>query len=68
MVVDPTNESRELPREWKRLIKIADTMGHGTLEITIVAGKPTLIKRAVQGIKLDEPEKKNENGDEPFFV
>ena len=61
MAVDENN--KELSREWKRLIRIAGNMGHGTIELTVVDGKPTMVKRAVQGIKLDEPG----NGDEEKY-
>lgn len=53
MTFDPTNPKRELAREWKKLIQLAGSMGHGTLTIKLRDGKPYLVERAVQQIKLD---------------
>ena len=51
---DPTNPNRELPREWKNLIILAKSQGHGTLRIKIRDGKTYIAERIVQQIKLNE--------------
>ena len=56
MCLDPTNTTRELDREWKRLIKFVKVkMPHGTIEITFRDGKPKGTVFPQEGVRFDRP-------------
>lgn len=56
MAKDPNNQSRELAREWKRLIVFAQQVGHGNLTIKLRDGKPVLAEQVLQQVRLDYKE------------
>ena len=37
----------------ERLLQVVRTLGHGTLMLKVVAGRPVMIKKPLQDIKLD---------------
>lgn len=51
-----TRVLRELPPEWQRLIELCERMKFGDLTISVVNGKPILVKNLQQNIKLDQAE------------
>lgn len=56
MCNDPTNENRELDREWKRLIKfVKEKVPYGVLTIEFINGKPVASKEMLGKMRFDRP-------------
>lgn len=55
--ITPQNRTiGELPQEWQRFMVLCDRMKFGDLSVSIVNGKPVLVKNLQQNIKLDQPD------------
>ena len=50
-----TRVMREIPAEWDRLIKFAEALKFGEINVKIKNGIPYLIENAIQQIALDDP-------------
>lgn len=55
-ITPQTRVMRELPPEWRRLIELCERMRFGDMTISVVNGKPILVKNLLQNIKLDNPD------------
>lgn len=45
---------REIPVEWERLIRFAETLKYGEIKVKIKNGTPYLIEHTIQQVALDD--------------